>query len=242
MFPTGQATAGSSSTLNLEGPGETIANASIGTVGNGGRISLYTSTSAHLIADVFGFFTGAGFSPPADTDPLLSDLTIAPQNASVPDNRNEWQHWIDADGDFLDTRAEVLIQESRAPLTYSTTGCSILSGTWVDPWAGSSWTAASDVDIDHHVALQNAHVSGGWAWDTATKRSYANDLDDPKHLNAMDDALNSAKGSSRPDQWRPPLQSSWCQYAEVWASVKIRWQLTVTQIEHNALRDMLATC
>lgn len=90
--------------------------------------------------------------------------------------------------------------------------------------------------------MQNAHLSGGHAWDAARKQAYANDRLEPEHLNAIEDNVNAAKGSSAPDQWKPPLQSAWCFYARDWAEIKKRWDLTVTQTEYDALEDMLATC
>lgn len=39
--------------------------------------------------------------------------------------------------------------------------CAATSGTWVSPYDGGEWTAASDVDIDHMVPLSNA-------WDVST--------------------------------------------------------------------------
>jgi len=36
--------------------------------------------------------------------------------------------------------------------------CKATSGTWVSPYDGGSWTAASDVDIDHMVPLKNAWI------------------------------------------------------------------------------------
>jgi hypothetical protein len=98
------------------------------------------------------------------------------------------------------------------------------------------------VDIDHTVALANAHRSGGWAWTTATKQDYANDLTHADALRAMDDGTNSAKGDKGPDQWKPPLTSAWCSYATEWTTIKVRWDLTVTASEYTALASMLATC
>jgi len=55
-------------------------------------------------------------------------------------------------------------------------------------------------------------------------------------------AANRSKGDKGPDQWRPPRQEFWCQYAQAWAAVKHVWELQSTQAERQALREMLATC
>lgn len=44
--------------------------------------------------------------------------------------------------------------------------CAATSGTWVSPYDGGEWTAASDVDIDHMVPLSNA-------WNVSTVQSLA---------------------------------------------------------------------
>jgi hypothetical protein len=36
--------------------------------------------------------------------------------------------------------------------------CSATSGRWYSPFDGATWTAASDVDIDHMVPLKNAWI------------------------------------------------------------------------------------
>jgi hypothetical protein len=41
--------------------------------------------------------------------------------------------------------------------------CSPTSGSWHSRYDGATWTAASDVDIDHMVTLKNAWISGAWA-------------------------------------------------------------------------------
>ena len=46
-------------------------------------------------------------------------------------------------------------------------GCSVALGDWYDPLTDQTFTDPSDVDIDHHVALSEAHRSGAAEWDTA---------------------------------------------------------------------------
>lgn len=48
--------------------------------------------------------------------------------------------------------------------------CTATSGTWFSPYDGATWTAASDVDIDHMVPLKNAWISGANAWTTAKRQ------------------------------------------------------------------------
>lgn len=65
LYPTGRATPGSSSSVNVVRAGQTVANAAVGALGNGGTSSLYVLRGAHLIVDVFGYVTGPGWTPPA---------------------------------------------------------------------------------------------------------------------------------------------------------------------------------
>ena len=57
LFPTGRGTSGSSSSLNFTGPGQTVANAAIGSIGDGGSVTIYTPTRTHALVDVLGYFT-----------------------------------------------------------------------------------------------------------------------------------------------------------------------------------------
>ena len=57
LFPTGRGTAGASSSLNFTGAGQTVANAAIGSIGDGGSVSIYTPTRTHALVDVLGYFT-----------------------------------------------------------------------------------------------------------------------------------------------------------------------------------------
>ena len=46
--------------------------------------------------------------------------------------RKAWKHWVDEDKDCQNTRHEVLLEESLAPLTFKTSkNCRIVSGYWL---------------------------------------------------------------------------------------------------------------
>ena len=98
------------------------------------------------------------------------------------------------------------------------------------------------IDVDHHVPLKNAHLSGGWKWDAAAKEEYANDLTAPAHLVAISARHNRSKGARGPGEWAPPDNALWCDYALDWAQIKERWGLTMTPVESEIVMDMLGTC
>lgn len=188
-------------------------------------------------------------TPPADAQAsldALAQLTVAERGSSIDYDRNDWRHWVDDDRDCQNTRAEVLIAESRATVSFAPQddgdNCRVVGGEWLGPWSGETFSDAADVDIDHHVPLGHAHESGGWRWDAERKRAYANDLSHPASLQVTKASVNRAKGKQSPDQWRPDEQAGWCRYAADWIVVKVNWQLTVTAGEVAALREMLATC
>ncbi|EEH34518.2 hypothetical protein PAAG_05567 [Paracoccidioides lutzii Pb01] len=106
--------------------------------------------------------------------------------------------------------------------------CSAKSGSWYSVYDGVTWTRASDVDIDHVVPLSNAWKSGADKWTTDTRRSFANDLENPQ-LVADTDNVNQDKSDSGPEKWKPPLASYHCEYACMWVKVKFVYDLTVTR-------------
>jgi hypothetical protein len=239
MYPTGGATPGSSSTVNVDGPGATHPNATFATLSSTGRFSIFDYAGGHLLADTAGWFTRA---PPTPSG-VLSGLVIAPASSPVPYVRASWGDWIDADHDCQNTRAEVLIAQAIPnTVTLSANHCTVTGGQWHDPYTNQTVVGPTNVDIDHMVPLGNAHVSGAWAWDSTTKRAYYNDLTDTDHLLAVRDSVNQAKGDKGPEAWKPPYTGDWCRYATDWATIKKKWSLTVTQAEYNSLASMLTTC
>ena len=155
-----------------------------------------------------------------------------------------WKHWVDEDKDCQDTRTEVLIRDAR-PSTIKYKGekeCEVRSGEWVDPYTGKTFNDPAKLDVDHLVPLKQAHDSGGLAWPREKRALYANYLGYRWHLVAVDASENRKKGAKGPDEYRPPLKSTHCQYAQAWGSVKAAWGLRTTATERAAMLEMLATC
>lgn len=179
--------------------------------------------------------------PPATPTPPLPIVEIPD---GLPDyDRSDWPQWIDEDRDCQDTRQEVLIEESLDPVVFEIPKqCRVIRGRWLDPYTGIYVVDPSLLDIDHLVPLGNAHISGGWAWDRAKKRTYANYLADPDHLIAVTQGANRSKADKTPETWRPPNRDYWCEYAIDWLRVKVTWRLSATVAEWVALQEMLATC
>ncbi|KAF2200469.1 secreted protein [Delitschia confertaspora ATCC 74209] len=169
---------------------------------------------------------------------LLTGLTVKAQGSSDGYSRDLFPHWITQSG-TCNTREVVLKRDGTSVVQDS--ACAATSGNWYSPYDGATWTAASDVDIDHVVPLSNAWKSGASAWTTAQRQAYANDLTNPQLL-AVTDNVNQAKGDKGPEDWKPPLTSYYCTYARMWVKVKSVYKLTITSAEKTALTSMLNTC
>ena len=183
-------------------------------------------------------------STPDPTPTTTLVITVAAIPADIPDyHRSDWRHWADADGDCQDARQEVLIAESLVAVTFETDRqCRVETGQWWAPHLGHHLDNPSHLDVDHHVPLKNAHDSGGWSWDAMKKEQYANYLEDPDHLVAISSRHNRSKGARGPEEWAPPDNALWCEYATDWAEIKARWDLTMTPVESEIVMDMLGTC
>ncbi|MEV6929776.1 HNH endonuclease family protein [Dactylosporangium sp. NPDC051485] len=185
----------------------------------------------------------AGATPPgipskATAQTQLDALTVAAEGSMSGYSRALFPHWITISGS-CDTRETVLKRDGTSVVTNSS--CAATSGRWYSPYDGATWTAASDVDIDHVVPLAEAWRSGASGWTTAERQSFANDLSHPQ-LIAVTDNVNQAKGDQDPSTWRPPLASYRCTYAKMWINVKYTWGLKLQSAEKSALQGMLNAC
>ena len=171
---------------------------------------------------------------------LLTTVAVADSAGCPKYDRKTYRHWIDEDRDCQNARHEVLIEESLSTVGFkSSKGCRVVSGSWNDPYSGRTITDATKLDIDHMVPLKEAHESGAANWSRERKRAYANDLDDPDTLTAVDRRLNRQKGAKDPAEWLPPNQAYQEEYARAWVGVKLKWGLTADAKEIEVLRTLL---
>ncbi|MCZ7373659.1 HNH endonuclease family protein [Micromonospora sp. WMMC250] len=185
-----------------------------------------------------GWAAPPGIPSKATAQSQLNALTVAAQGSSSGYSRDLFPHWITISGS-CNTREQVLKRDGTSVVVDSS--CAATSGRWYSPYDGATWTAASDVDIDHVVPLAEAWRSGASSWTTSRRQSFANDLTRPQ-LIAVTDNVNQSKGDQDPSTWQPPLSSYRCTYSKMWITVKYSWGLTLQSSEKSALQSMLNTC
>lgn len=167
----------------------------------------------------------------------LASLTVATEDRTGYD-RDLFPHWITQSG-ACNTREVVLKRDGTN--VQQDSSCAAVSGTWRSVYDNATWTAASDLDIDHLVPLAEAWDSGASGWTTARRQSFANDLTRPQ-LIAVTDNVNQAKGDKDPAEWLPPVTSYRCTYARAWVQVKYYYGLSVDSAEKSALSSILNGC
>jgi hypothetical protein len=131
--------------------------------------------------------------------------------------------WI-AQPDGCDTWADVLKAQGR---DVKVKGCTVNSGNWLSLYDGHNVTSPHDLDIYHLVPDADAWRTGAANW-TQDQRV------------AVAAHSNRSKGDQPPPGYLPAQQAEWCDYASHW--IKVKYQLTVSQTEKDALTRMLGTC
>lgn len=173
---------------------------------------------------------------------LLDGLVVAPEGPDAGYDRALFPHWVDADVDGCDTRADVLVEESLTPAQVDRFGCAVVAGDWVSLYDGYATDDPGELEIDHVVPLAEAWRSGAADWDGARRRAFANDVDHPGALVAVTAATNRSKSDRDPASWQPPDPTAWCRFATDWVTTKLRWGLTSDLAERDALANMLRAC
>lgn len=181
--------------------------------------------------------------PPGIPDPdaahqMLDELQVARDGSMDGYDRDKFPHWQEGP-DNCNTREEVLRRDGDDVQVGD--DCYPTSGSWTSPYDGETWDKAADLDIDHVVPLADAWRSGASEWDNDRRAELANDLDSPQ-LVAVTGSVNQKKGDQTPEDWMPPKTDYHCTYASMWIASKHKWELTITQGEHDALDEALASC
>ncbi|MGC5363944.1 HNH endonuclease family protein [Streptomyces sp. DT24] len=168
----------------------------------------------------------------------LGELTVQAEGSSSGYSRAKFPHWITQSG-ACNTREVVLKRDGTN--VQQNASCAAISGSWHSEYDGATWTAASDLDIDHMVPLAEAWRSGASGWTNTQRQAYANDLTRPQ-LIAVTDNVNQAKSDKDPAEWLPPRAAYRCTYVRAWVHVKHYYELTVDSAEKSALQTALKDC
>jgi hypothetical protein len=165
----------------------------------------------------------------------LAGLTVAAESHGSSYDRDLFPHWSSVGGGCT-ARQYVLGRDGSNVQTGS--DCQPDSGSWQSDFDGTWTSTVSNATIDHVVALSEAWASGAWAWSTAEREDFANDIDSPQLWIATTSA-NSSKSDHDPAEWMPSNASVRCDYVKAWIHVKHLYDLSADAAEADAMESHL---
>jgi uncharacterized protein DUF1524 len=182
---------------------------------------------------------------PAKRQSALAALERLPVKGRAPktgyDRERFGGDWASVDG--CDTRERILERDLRRTVRVPGEDCEVQSGVLADPYTATAIRfergGASEVDIDHVVALGDAWQTGAQQWSEERRVRFAND---PLNLLAVDAEANRQKGDSDAASWLPPNKRFRCEYVARQIAVKRRYRGWVTPAEHDAMERILGRC
>ena len=142
-----------------------------------------------------------------------------------------------------DVRDRILRRDLRGKTYKPGDTCAVQSGRLNDPYTAAAIVfvrgGASEVDIDHVVALSDAWQKGAQRWTARKRVAFAND---PLNLLSVGAHANRSKGDGDAATWLPPNKRFRCDYVARQVAVKRKYHVWVTRAEHDAIARVLATC
>lgn len=155
-------------------------------------------------------------------------------------DREDYNHWIDRDGDCQDERHELLIDSSSTRVTFrDRSQCYVDTGRWYDPYTDRIYSDSSDLHIDHIVSLKYAHERGAHAWPPKLKERFANDR---QNLIVTEAGANMSKSARGPAEWLPPNQQYRCEFLAKFDAVMDKYQLDYQAREQRVINRMKNAC
>jgi hypothetical protein len=173
----------------------------------------------------------------------LADLSVKDRAPKTGYSRaqfgNGWANWSKCD-----TRQKILVRDLKEVIL-DEDDCTVLSGVLNDPYTGQEINfqrganTSSAVQIDHVVALSDAWQKGAATWPEVKRQKLAND---DLELLAVDGKTNQQKSDGDAATWLPPNKAFRCQYVARQIAVKLKYQLWLTAVEHDAMAKTLSAC
>ena len=105
------------------------------------------------------------------------------------------------------------------------------------PYDGTRFTDRRQSQIEHVVALSEAHDSGACAWTDARRAAFASD---PLNLVLATPELNRSKGGKDLAEWQPAGRPCW--FIRRVVAVKLKYNLTIDPTENRVIEQHAARC
>jgi hypothetical protein len=144
-----------------------------------------------------------------------------------------------------DVRNRILARDLVQYNYRSDSYCIIENGILEDPFTGQviafqrGVKTSMDVQIDHVVSLSDAWQKGAQQLSSYQRFMIYND---PLNLLAVWGPANSSKSDSDAASWLPSNKSYRCPFVARQIAVKTKYELWVTQAEHDSMAGVLAYC
>ena len=110
-------------------------------------------------------------------------------------------------------------------------------GDIFSPYTCARFDSKKETQIEHMVAMAQAHDSGLCAADRQTKRRFASEL---RNLTLAAPAVNRRKGAKDAAEWLPDMNRCW--FAGRVVEVRQAYALTIDAREAAALEAVLSNC
>lgn len=154
-------------------------------------------------------------------------------------NEFDWPYDEDFDGDCQNTRNEILVATSRAPVRFTNPrNCEARTGQWFDEYTGKSFTVAAQIALDHIIPLRYAHNQGGDRWPPNKKVAFAND---PMNLILTERSEIRRKGERGPRRYLPRDEYQ-CDYVRQWLAIAEKYELRLANTDKNRINAILRDC
>lgn len=111
------------------------------------------------------------------------------------------------------------------------------AGAVFSPYTRRVFLSDKDVDVEHIVAAEQAHVSGLCRTDAKTRLAFASDL---LNLTLAAKGVNEAKNKCDAATWIPPENRCW--FARRVVEVRRKYALTIDRKEADRLEAILSAC